>query len=67
MKVFKENTSEAYKVQVDCFKIQSLIAMIKMIRKKVNDFVRFHEATQEKLKKASYSEQIQVLTVVPDK
>ena len=34
---------------------------------KVNDLVRLHEATQEKLKTASYSEQIQILTLVPDK
>ena len=37
------------------------------MQKKVNVSVRFHEATQEKLKKASYSEPIQILTVAPDK
>ena len=31
MKTLKRNTSEAYKVQIDCLKIQSLILMIKMI------------------------------------
>ena len=31
MKTLKSNILEAYKVQVDCFKIQSLIFMIKMI------------------------------------
>ena len=29
--------------------------------------VRLHKAMQEKLKTASYSEQIQILTLVPDK
>ena len=37
------------------------------MKEKVNDLVRLHEATQEKLKTASYSEQIQILTLVPDK
>ena len=37
------------------------------MKKKVNDLVRLHEAMQEKLKTASYSEQIQILTLVPDK
>ena len=33
----------------------------------VNDLVRLHEAMQAKLKTASYSEQIQILTLGPDK
>ena len=33
----------------------------------MNDLVSLHEAMQEKLKTASYSEQIQILTLVPDK
>ena len=37
------------------------------MKKKVNDLVRLHEAMQEKLKTASYSEPIQILTLVPDK
>ena len=37
------------------------------MQKKVNVLVRLHEAMQEKLKTASYSEQIQILTLVPDK
>ena len=37
------------------------------MKEKVNDLVRLHEATQEKLKTAPYSEQIQILTSVPDK
>ena len=37
------------------------------MQKKVNVLVGLHEAMQEKLKKASYSEPIQILTLVPDK
>ena len=37
------------------------------MKEKVNDLVRLHRALQEKLKTASYSEQIQILTLVPDK
>ena len=47
--------------------IQSLILMIKMIWKSVNDLVGLHEAMQEKFKTALYPEQIQILTLVPDK
>ena len=37
------------------------------MQEKVNVLVRLHEAMQEKLKRASYSEPIQILTLVPDK
>ena len=37
------------------------------MKEKVNDLVRLHEEMQEKLKTASYSEQIQILALVPDK
>ena len=37
------------------------------MKEKVNDLVRLHGAMQEKLKTASYPEQIQVLTFAPDK
>ena len=37
------------------------------MKEKVNDLVRLHKAMQEKLKTASYSEQIQILTLVPNK
>ena len=37
------------------------------MKEKVNDLVRLHEAIQEKLKTASYSEQIQILTLLPNK
>ena len=36
------------------------------MKEKVNDLVRLHEATQEKLKTVSYSEQIQILILLPD-
>ena len=37
------------------------------MQKKVNVLVRLHEAKQEKSKTASYSQAIQILTLVPDK
>ena len=37
------------------------------MQKKVNVLVRLHEAMQEKLKTASYSEPFQILTLVRDK
>ena len=37
------------------------------MQKKVNVLVRLHEAMQEKLKTPSYSEPVQILTLVPDK
>ena len=37
------------------------------MKEKVNDLVRLHKAMQEKFKTTSYSEQIQILTLVPDK
>ena len=37
------------------------------MQKKVHVLVRLHEVMQEKLKTASYSEPIQILTLVPDK
>ena len=37
------------------------------MQEKVNKFVRLHKAMQEKLKTAWYSEQIQILTLVPGK
>ena len=36
-------------------------------KEKVKDLVRLRKAMQAKLKTASYSEQIQILTLVPDK
>ena len=37
------------------------------MQEKVNVLVSLYEAMQEKLKTASYSEQIQIPTLVPDK
>ena len=37
------------------------------MKEKANDLVRLHEAMQEELKTASYSEPIQILIWVPDK
>ena len=37
------------------------------IKEKVNDLIRLHKTMQEKLKTTSYLEQIQILTLVPDK
>ena len=37
------------------------------MKKKVNELVRLHKTIQEKLKAASYSKQIQIITLVPDK
>ena len=62
MKTLKSDISEAYKVQVDSDSYDK-----NDMKKKVNDLVRLHEAMQEKLKTASYSEQIQILTLVSDK
>ena len=68
MKALKRNISEAYKVQVDCLKGWKSDSYDKNdMKEKVNDLVRLHEAMQEKLKTASYSEQIQTLILVPDK
>ena len=64
----KSNVSEPYKVQVDCLKDSESGSYDKNdMKEKVNDLVRFHEAMQEKLKTASKSEHVQILTLVPDK
>ena len=68
MKTLKSNSLEAYKLQVDCLKDLWFDSYDKNdIKEKVNDLVRLHKVMQEKLKTASYSEQIQILTLVPDK
>ena len=68
MKPLKRHIWEAYKVQVDCLKDSESDSYDKShMKEKVNDLVRLHEAMQEKSKTASYSEQIQILTLVPDK
>ena len=68
MNSLKSNISETRKVQVDCLKDSESDSCDKNeMKEKVNDVLRLHEAMQEKLKTASYSEQIQILTLVPDK
>ena len=68
MKTLKSNISEAYKVQVDCLKDSESDSLDKNdMKEKVNDLVRLREAMQEKLKTGSYSEQIQILSLVFDK
>ena len=68
MKTLKSNIPEAYKVQVDCLKNWESDSYYKNdMKEKVNDWVRLHKAIQKKLKAGSYSEQIQILTLVPDK
>ena len=37
------------------------------MKEKLNNLVRLHKVMQEKLKTAEYSEQIQILTLLPDK
>ena len=67
MKTLKSNI-EAYRVQVDCLKNSEPDSYNKNdMKEKVNDLVRMHEAMQERPKAASYSEQIQIFTLVPDK
>ena len=68
MKTLKCNIAEVYKVQVDCLKESESDSYDKNdMKEKVNDLVRLHEAMQEELKTASYSEQIQILSLVTDK
>ena len=60
MKTLKSNISaEAYKVQVDCLKESESDSYDKNdMKEKVNDLVRLHEAMQEKLTRASYSQRL---------
>ena len=68
MKTLRSNISEVYKVQVNCLKDSESDSHDKnYMKEKLNDLLRFHKAMQEKLKIASYSEQILFLTLVPDK
>ena len=68
MKTLKRNTSKACKAQVDCLNNSEPDSYDKnYMKEKVIVLVRLHEATQEKSKIASYSEPIQILTLVPDK
>ena len=60
METLKSDISEAQKVQLDFYDKNDM-------KQKMNDLVRLHKAIQEKLKTASFLEQIQILTLVPDK
>ena len=67
MKTSKNHISAAYKVQVDLVKDSESDSCDKNdMKEKANDLFRVHKAMQEKLK-TSYSEQIQILTLVLDK
>ena len=60
--------SEANKIQVDCLKDSRSDSYDKnKIKEKLNDLSRLHKAMHEKIKQASYSEQIQILALVPNK
>ena len=68
MKTLKSNISEAYKVQVDCLKDSESDSDNKNdMKDKLNDLVRLHKTIQENLKTASYSEQIQIPTLITNK
>ena len=75
MKTLKSNISEAHKVQVDCLKDscdknESDSCDKNDMKEKINDLVRLHKAMQIIIiiiKKASYSEKIQIITLAPDK
>ena len=55
-------------MQVDCLSNSESDSYDKNdMQEKVNVLVRLHEAMQEKLKTVSYSEPIQILTLLPDK
>ena len=67
MKTLKSNISEAYKVQVECLKDSESASYDKNdMKEKVIDLVQLHEVMQDKLKTASYSEQIQIFTLIPE-
>ena len=58
--------SEVYKVQVECLQDSKSDSFEKNdMKKKANELVRLREAMRETLKIASYSEQIQIFTLVP--
>ena len=68
MKTLKNNISEAQKVQVDCLNnLESDSYDKNDMQKNVHVLVRLHEAMQEKLKTASYSDPVQIVSLVPDK
>ena len=59
---------KSIKVQLECLDNSESDSYDKNeIQKKVNVLVRLHEAMQKKVKAASYSKPIQILTLVPFK
>ena len=55
-------------MQVECLKDSDCDSYVKYdMKENVNDLIRLHEAMQEKLKTTSYLEQIQILTLIPDR
>ena len=65
---FKEQYFRTIKVQVDCLNNSEPDSCNKNdIQKKVNVLVRLYEAIQKKIKTASYSKSIQILTLAHDK
>ena len=68
MNTIKGDSSEAYKVQVVSLEDSESGSDDQYYMKgKANDLVRLLEAMQEKVKTTSYSEQLQILTLVPDR
>ena len=65
---YKERYFRGIQSQVDCLEdLESDSYDKNDMKEKANNLVRLHEAMQEKLKTASYSAQIQILTLVADK
>ena len=59
MRTLNSNISEAYKGQIGCLNdSESDIYDENYLKKKANDLARLHKAMLEKLKTASFSEQI---------
>ena len=68
LNTIKNYISEVYKVQVDCLENSESDSFDKNdTKEKANELVRLHKAMEEKLKTATYSETIEILTLVPDK
>ena len=68
MKTLKSDISEASKVHVDCLKDSESDSYDKNdMKEKVNDLVRLRKSIQENLKTESYSQQIEIITLVLEK
>ena len=68
MKTLKSDISEASKVHADCLKDSESDSYDKNdMKEKVNELVRLRKTMQENLKTESYSQQIEIITLVPDK